>query len=71
MEQTPTPVHTLYSSPTPPTPSTPGNPSQKQQSWGVVISIVVIVGMIVIGAFYAWGERIAEERSLIELKNSL
>jgi len=37
-----------------------GTPSQKQQSWGVVISIVVIVFMIVTGAFYSWGKRIAE-----------
>ncbi len=40
-------------------------PSAKQQSWGALISIVVIVGMIITGAFYAWGERIAEERALI------
>ena len=42
-----------------------GVPSAKQQSWGVVISIIVIVGMIVVGAFYAWGERIAQENALI------
>ncbi|MFZ2167707.1 MAG: hypothetical protein WAV50_02435 [Minisyncoccia bacterium] len=42
-----------------------GVPSPKAQSWGVVISIVVIVLMIVIGAFYAWGERIAEENALV------
>lgn len=42
-------------------PLLPSNtPSQKQQSWGVLISIVVIVLMIVIGAFYSWGKRIAE-----------
>ena len=40
-----------------------GVPSAKQQSWGVVISIIVIVGMIVVGAFYAWGERIAQENA--------
>lgn len=40
-----------------------GVPSQKQQSWGVVISIVVIVLMIVIGAFYAWGKRTAQDTS--------
>ena len=45
-----------------PVTSTPGNPSPKQQSWGVVISIVVIVSMIVIGAFYVWGKRIAENQ---------
>ena len=43
----------------------PGIPSEKQQSWGVLISIVVIVLMIVIGAFYAWGKRIAQENALI------
>ncbi|MDD3531694.1 MAG: hypothetical protein PHV99_03850 [Candidatus Pacebacteria bacterium] len=39
-----------------------GVPSPKQQQWGVVISIVVIVLMIIVGAFYAWGERIAENQ---------
>jgi len=47
----------------PPPPITPTQsllPSPKQQSWGALISIVVIVLMIVIGAFYAWGKRINE-----------
>jgi len=43
----------------------PGVPSPKAQQWGVVISIVIIVLMIVIGAFYSWGKRIAEEKALI------
>ncbi|MDP2655868.1 MAG: hypothetical protein Q8P17_05175 [bacterium] len=43
----------------------PGIPSPKAQQWGVVISIVIIVLMIVIGAFYSWGKRIAEEKALI------
>ena len=43
----------------------PGVPSQKAQSWGVVISIVIIVLMIVIGAFYSWGKRIAQEKALL------
>ena len=38
----------------------PGIPSSKQQSWGVVISIVVIVLMVVVGAFYAWGKRVEQ-----------
>lgn len=46
--------------------SLPGVPSAKQQQWGVVISIVIIVLMIIIGAFYAWGERIAENRGFPE-----
>lgn len=37
-----------------------GTPSRKAQSWGLMISIVVIVLMIVVGAFYAWGERVAQ-----------
>ena len=44
--------------------SLPGMPSTKQQSWGVVISIIIIVLMIVIGAFYAWGERISQNQNL-------
>lgn len=46
-------------------PNLPGVPSPKQQQWGVVISIVIIVLMIVIGAFYSWGKRIAEENALL------
>jgi hypothetical protein len=38
----------------------PGVPSPAQQSWGAVISIVIIVLMVIIGAFYAWGQRIAQ-----------
>ena len=42
-----------------------GAPSPKAQSWGAVISIIIIVLMVVIGAFYAWGKRIAQERAII------
>lgn len=38
------------------------HPSPKQQSWGAVISILIIVMMIIVGAFYAWGERIADRQ---------
>ncbi len=41
-------------------------PSAKQQSWGALISIIIIVCMVVIGAFYAWGERIAEDRVITD-----
>lgn len=41
-----------------------GSPSPKAQSWGAVISIIIIVLMIVIGAFYAWGNRISQEKAL-------
>ncbi len=41
-----------------------GLPSPQAQQWGVVISIVIIVLMIIIGAFYAWGERIAQNEAL-------
>ncbi len=40
----------------------PGVPTPQQQSWGVVISIVIIVLMIILGAFYAWGQRIAQNQ---------
>jgi hypothetical protein len=42
----------------------PGIPSPKAQSWGAAISIVVIMLMIIIGAFYAWGKRVAQENAL-------
>ncbi|MFA5942356.1 MAG: hypothetical protein WC798_01650 [Candidatus Paceibacterota bacterium] len=41
-------------------------PSRKAQSWGAFISIIVIVLMIIIGAFYAWGQRISESNLPIE-----
>lgn len=43
----------------------PGVPSARQQQWGVMISIVVIVLMIIVGAFYSWGKRIAQEQELL------
>ncbi len=42
-------------------------PSPKAQSWGAVISIIIIVLMVIIGAFYAWGERISENTAPTEL----
>lgn len=47
-----------------PTGTLSGTPSPQAQQWGVVISIVVIVSMIIVGAFYAWGKRIAEQNAL-------
>lgn len=41
-----------------------GVPSPKAQSWGAIISIIIIVLMIIIGAFYSWGKRIAQENIL-------
>lgn len=38
-------------------------PSQKAQSWGTLLAIVVIVLMVIVGAFYAWGKRIAEQNT--------
>ncbi len=55
------PITRTPAEPIEPVVALPGVPSQKQQQWGVVISIIVIVGMIVIGAFYSWGKRIAEQ----------
>jgi uncharacterized protein HemX len=35
----------------------------RNASWGALISIVIILAMVVIGAFYAWGQRITEEHA--------
>lgn len=40
----------------------PGVPSKKAQQWGVLVSIVIIVMMVIVGAFYAWGKRIAQNQ---------
>ena len=45
-------------------PTLSGMPSKQRQSWGAVISIVIIVAMVVTGAFYAWGKRISEQNEL-------
>lgn len=54
-----------------PIPAThPSVPSPQAQQWGVVISIVIIVLMITVGAFYAWGERISQNAAPGELTAS-
>ncbi|MFA5744625.1 MAG: hypothetical protein WC887_00160 [Candidatus Paceibacterota bacterium] len=50
----------------PPSEPVPPMPSRAQQSWGVVISIVVIVMMIVVGAFYSWGKRLSQNQIPVE-----
>jgi len=37
----------------------------EQNSWGALIAIVVIMAIVVVGAFYAWGKRIAEEQQTL------
>jgi hypothetical protein len=63
--ETPIPNAPVTQSPATEVKTMPGMPSPAAQSWGVIISIVIIVLMIVIGAFYAWGKRIAEEKALL------
>ena len=36
----------------------------KKRSFGGILAIVLILVLIIIGAFYAWGERIAEQDNL-------
>jgi hypothetical protein len=63
------PVLRSYTAPEKPAPSSilpppamQGMPSPAAQQWGVIISIVIIVLMIIIGAFYAWGQRIEQNQ---------
>ena len=37
-------------------------PAQKKASYGALISIVLILMIVIVGAFYAWGARIASEQ---------
>ncbi len=32
------------------------------KSWGSLISLIIVIAVIVIGAFYAWGKRIEHDR---------
>lgn len=36
-------------------------PVRKNTSWGAIIAILLILAMVVVGAFYAWGKRVAEQ----------
>lgn len=36
---------------------------RRNASWGAILSIFIILVMVVVGAFYAWGQRISEERA--------
>lgn len=38
----------------------------KQQSFSTIVSIIIILLMVVLGAFYTWGKKIAEERALVQ-----
>jgi hypothetical protein len=36
----------------------PELPSKKQQSWGAMLSIIIIMVMVVLGAYYAFEKRV-------------
>lgn len=46
-------------------------PTKEKSSFGALITLVIIVAIIVIGAFYAWGERVAEERGTPPLEEEV
>ena len=37
---------------------------KEKSSTGTLITLLIIVAIIVIGAFYTWGQRVAEDREL-------
>jgi hypothetical protein len=43
--------------------STPNEPHENKGSAGSVIAILLIVSLLVIGAFYVWGQRVSEQRA--------
>lgn len=60
-----TALHTPNETPIPviaPAPST-FEDSRKSGSTGSVIAILLIVVLLVIGAFYVWGQRLSEQRA--------
>ena len=38
--------------------------TEKEQSWGALIAIFVVLAMVVLGAFYAWNKRVSREQIL-------
>ncbi len=40
----------------------PAQTVHRNASWGAIISITIILAMVIVGAFYSWGQRIAEQK---------
>lgn len=40
--------------------------ASRNASWGTIVVLIVILAMIITGAFYTWGKRVAEEKALME-----
>ena len=57
MDQSPTPIPVSEPKNTAP------QSVHRNASWGALISITIILAMVIIGAFYAWGQRISENRA--------
>jgi hypothetical protein len=60
-----TPVNTVPpASEASPVASAPAMPPVKaeKKSWGPMIAIILILAFIIVGAFYAWGKRIANDQ---------
>jgi hypothetical protein len=55
-----TPTDSVQTQP-PAAPFVPPVPARKNTSWGTIIALLLILGFIVVGAFYAWGKRISQE----------
>jgi hypothetical protein len=50
------------------------HPQSINASVGAILSIAIILTMIIVGAFYSWGERISQQRAqdaLFTTKNSV
>ena len=37
---------------------------RRNASWGAIISITIILVMVIVGAFYSWGQRISQEKAV-------
>ena len=58
------PMPTTPEAPAPaPAPMMPTEP-KKNPAYGTILGIVLIVVILVVGAFYVWGKRLAEEQPM-------
>jgi uncharacterized protein HemX len=45
----------------------PAPEPKKGNSWGAIISIVILLALVVFGALYVWGQRISDEGTQVNV----
>ncbi len=67
--QSPTPVTAAPAAPAPA--AAPVSEPKKNAAYGTILGIVLIVAILVVGAFYVWGERLDREHAQPESQDAV